>query len=104
MVKKKTKTTLECTCEIPGCRKSWESQGEEIPERCRWCGRRTWNGQDLRKKHLISAKGKSQRISEWAKETGISKQTIRARLKFGWSPEEAVSIPVGGRTPRAKEN
>jgi hypothetical protein len=94
VVKKKTKPTLECTCELPGCRKSWESQGEVIPERCRWCGSRNWNRQDKRKKRLITAKGKTQRISEWSKETGISIQVIRGRLRLGWSDEDAVTIPV----------
>lgn len=92
MVTKKTKTVLLCTCELPGCGKSWESQGEYIPERCRWCGRHTWNGTDLRSKHLITAKGKTQRISQWSKETGLSPQTIRARLNAGWTPDEAVGL------------
>jgi hypothetical protein len=91
MVEKKTKTILKCTCDLKGCGKSWESEGKEIPERCRWCGRRTWNGQD-RRSHRITAKGKTQRISEWAKETGIGKATIRARVVAGWSPEQALGF------------
>ena len=92
MVKKKTKTTLECTCELPKCGKSWESQGEEIPERCRWCGRHTWNGVDLRRTHLITANGETQGISSWAKETGIKGPTIRARLNYGWTEQEALGF------------
>ena len=40
-----------CTCELPDCigqGKEWTSLGEEIPARCRWCKRRTWNGRDKR--------------------------------------------------------
>lgn len=99
-VKKITTTIYRCTCELPDCGKSWRSVGAQIPERCRWCGRRTWNGQDLRPKHLVTAKGKTQCISDWAKDTGLSKQTIRARIIAGWKPEEAVSIAAGKERKR----
>jgi hypothetical protein len=101
LIEKIDKTVYRCTCELAGCKKSWMSD-DSCPERCRWCGRRTWNGQDLRRKHLITAKGKTQQVSAWAKETGISKQTIQARLRLGWSESDAVTIPVGER-PKAKE-
>ncbi len=94
MIEKLNKTVYRCTCELSGCKKSWESN-DSCPERCRWCGRRTWNGPDKRKKHFITAKGKTQRISAWAKETGIGKATIAARLRLGWSDSDAVTVPVG---------
>ncbi len=92
MVKKKTKTVLECTCQLPGCGKSWESQGRKVPERCRWCGHRTWNGTNKRNIHWMTVNGKTQSIYAWAKETGIGKSTIRMRLKLGWSDAEAVGL------------
>ncbi len=93
MIKKKTKTTWLCTCEIPTCGKSWESQGEEIPKQCRWCFSRRWNGVDNSPKpRMITANGKTKRLSEWANETGISKQTIRYRLTSGWTPDEALGF------------
>ena len=95
-VEKIKKTVLLCTCELKGCRKSWQSQDEEIPDRCRWCGRRTWNGQNKRL-HLITAKGKTLPIFEWAEKTGLGRATILARLNAGWSDEDAVGIPVGRR-------
>lgn len=93
MVTKKTKTVLLCTCELPGCKKSWESQGEEIPMRCRWCGCYTWNGKDLRRTHLITIMGTTRGISEWAEDTGIASSTIRARINnYGWTEEEALGF------------
>lgn len=94
MIEKINKTVYKCTCQLSGCKKSWTSD-DPCPERCRWCGRRTWNGKDSRRKRLITAKGKTQRVSKWAEETGISKQTILARLRLGWKPEEAVTVSVG---------
>jgi len=34
-------------------------------------------------------------ITEWSRETGISLSTISARLKAGWSSEDAISLPAG---------
>ena len=102
MIEKIDKTVYRCTCELSGCKKSWTSD-DPNPERCRWCGRRTWNGQDKRRQHLITAHVKTQRVSAWAKDTGISKQVIQGRLRLGWKPEDAVSVPVGGKNPRVKE-
>jgi hypothetical protein len=41
--------------------------------------------------------GREQRLFEWAKETGLTAATICKRLKRGWSIEEALTIPSGGR-------
>ena len=102
MIEKLNKTVYKCTCNLKVCGGSWESDGDKIPDRCRWCGSRNWNRQDKRKKHLITSKGKTQRISAWAKETGISKQTIQARLRLGWSEQDAVSITVGQKPKGGK--
>ena len=91
-------TRYKCTCELPDCPgqgKSWISNDHMVPERCAHCGRRTWNGGDKRRNVFISAKGKTQRVFEWSKQTGLSAQLIKARLKAGWTEEEAVSIPAG---------
>jgi hypothetical protein len=97
-----TLTHYECRCELsdcPGHGKLWISRDPMIPERCAFCGRRTWNGRDKRKNVVIVAHGKTLRLSEWAKETGLSAQLIHARLKAGWTEENSVSIPVGKRRP-----
>ena len=45
------------------------------------------------KERLITFNGKSQSINAWARETGISKITIRNRLnRYGWSIEETLTI------------
>jgi len=101
--KKISLTRYECRCELrdcPGYGKSWISKDPEVPERCSFCGRRTWNGSDKRKNVVLTALGKTQRLSEWAKETGLSAQVIHHRLKVGWTDLEAVSTPAG----KAKAN
>ena len=99
-VEKITQTVNRCVCQLsdcPGEGKPWLSKDERVPERCTYCGRRTWNGTDLRKNTWITANNKSQRLSEWARETGISGQLIRHRIKVGWTEEAAVSLKPGDK-------
>ena len=101
--KKISLTRYECICELkdcPGKGQPWISRDPMVPERCNWCGCRTWNGNDKRKNVLLTANGKTQRISEWVKETGISKQLIGHRIKMGWTDEDALT-PVGKGKPLA---
>jgi hypothetical protein len=93
-----TSTRYRCKCELkdcPGKGKPWVSKDAAIPERCAYCGRRTWNGTDQRKNALITAHGRTQRLSAWSKETGLSSQLIHHRIKIGWKAEDAVTIPAG---------
>lgn len=46
--------------------------------------------------HLLTA-GETRTIPEWSRKTGISRWTILARIKRGWTPEEAI-----GRSPRQR--
>lgn len=63
MHEKITKTVYRCTCDLPDCGKinpagidkggkprHWDSKDDQIPDRCSWCKRRTWDGQDRRRK------------------------------------------------------
>ena len=66
------------------------------PDNCRWATS-VQQANNTSRNHIISANGKSMTIAEWARETGIGQHTISARLKYGWSQAEAVSIPTLGR-------
>lgn len=44
--------------------------------------------------HLLTYNGKTQSISQWAKETGIKRETISYRInRMGWSEEKALATP-----------
>jgi len=64
-----------------------------------------WTAQirNRRVARMITALGKTQNLSAWAEESGISKQTISYRLRSGWSSDDAVSTPVSAdkKNPRA---
>jgi len=50
---------------------------------------------------LITARGRTQTSAEWAREIGITKSAISARLKAGWSDEEAVLPRYATRARKA---
>lgn len=42
----------------------------------------------------VTADGVTRRLHEWARDLGATPEAIAARLRNGWSPEMAVSVPV----------
>lgn len=46
---------------------------------------------------LLTHKGKTQSITAWAKAQGLGRSLLSTRLHRGWSVEEALTTPKGGR-------
>ena len=44
--------------------------------------------------HLLTLNGKTQCVKAWTEEKGLGKETIRERLKRGWSVEDAILTTV----------
>lgn len=65
-------------------------KGNYEPTNCRWV---TLAENNRNKPHIryITHNGKTQTIGQWTKELGLGKETIRERLKKGWSIEMALS-------------
>ncbi len=96
-----------CRCDhkdCPGHGQSWLSKDENVPERCTFCGRRTWNGNDKRLNRFLTINGTTKRLSEWAKESGVSKQLISHRIHTGWSEHDAVWTPASPRKEHSAVN
>lgn len=63
------------------------------PQNCRWVDMRTQQN-NRSNNHRIEYKGESHTIMEWSRIVGIKRQTIVARLKSGWSVEDALTKPL----------
>ena len=68
---------------------------------CEQCAKEGWEAncewataevqsQNKRTSRILTIKGRSQCLSAWAKETGVPRSRIHARLKAGWSDERSV--------------
>jgi len=69
------------------------------PWNCRWATR-TEQGRNQRTNRHITANGKRKLLCEWAVQSGIHPNTIRARLRLGWSPDNAVTKPARKMTKK----
>ena len=47
--------------------------------------------------HILEFHGEKKRIVDWARETGIKAVTLYSRIRAGWSIEDALTLPLGGR-------
>lgn len=51
----------------------------------------------------LTFNGKTQSITKWAEEVGLQRPALYDRInRHGWSIEEALTIPAGGRRKSAK--
>ncbi len=68
--------------------------GDYSPSNCRWASRKVQSRNQTRNR-MLTWDGRTRLIVEWAEEVGINAETIKSRLKRGWSAEEALTKPPG---------
>jgi hypothetical protein len=71
-----------------------DHNGNYEPGNCRWATRLEQMS-NIRTNHSLTWKGRTQPITAWARETGLSKRAIAHRLSKGWSVERALGEPAG---------
>lgn len=91
------RTTSKHTLERVDNEKGYE------PNNCRWATRKEQQ-RNRRGNRILSINGRSQCISAWAEESGLSVMTLQGRLLRGWDAAMAISTPIKtqNRNGRAK--
>lgn len=69
-----------------------DNDGPYSPENCRW-ETRTEQNNNSRRNRLVTARGKTQTIGQWATELGVPYSLLHWRLDEGWEHERIVSQP-----------
>lgn len=67
------------------------------PENCRWATKREQSENRPTFVNQITHNGKTQSLSAWSREIGISRESLRSRIDRGWGIERALTQP---RHPR----
>lgn len=75
-----------------------DMNGDYRPGNVRWA---TKSQQRLnsRAARPLTARGRTQAMVEWSRETGLAVSTIFNRLRRGWSEEDAVGVPRQAKSP-----
>lgn len=66
--------------------------GNYEPGNVRWATR-TEQARNTRANRFLTYNGRTMTLVEWGETTGLGRQVIEARLRYGWSLERALTVP-----------
>lgn len=71
--------------------------GDYTPANCRWVNEKV-QGRNRRNNHLVTYKGETKTLVEWAEILGMNYHTLKHRINsYGYTVEEAFKVPIGSR-------
>lgn len=75
------------------------------PGNCRWA---TWAEQvatrtPAKTQVMLEFRGKTQSLSQWARELGLTSGALSKRIRTGWSVERALTTPLASHPARESE-
>lgn len=79
------------------------SNGDYEPSNCRWATDVEQNN-NRSCNRIVDVNGRKQTVTQWAREAGVHEETIRSRLRAGWSADRAVFTPPTQPNSRKKKD
>jgi hypothetical protein len=70
-----------------------DTNGNYEPDNCRWVDMKTQN-RNRRSQKLLTHNNKTQCVSAWAEELGITRGTLQSRLSRGLSDSDVLTLPI----------
>jgi hypothetical protein len=71
-----------------------DNNGHYEPGNVKWATKKE-QGNNTSTNRFLEFNGKRLTVAQWATEIGMDHEVLRARLRYGWSDEEALTMPVG---------
>lgn len=73
-----------------------DTNGNYEPGNCRWASQKEQT-RNKRSSHLLTYKGETLCLGEWAEKLGVNARPLWARVRRGWTPEQVIETPFTGR-------
>lgn len=70
-----------------------DNDGNYEPDNCYWEPDRCVQSNNTRRNHRITYQNRTQTLSQWAREKGLTPTFLGGRIRKGWSFEDAISTP-----------